>query len=97
MLPLHYILPRCMYSPSLDRMQIPETVWLPPEIRSSLEASQGDEKQVSPRAALKQNLNCLLSRIAHVESLVGEIKIEERLERLEPAHVVPQVSRRAGA
>ena len=89
-----------MFSPELTR-RVPETVWLPPEIRASLDESHEPVHPAPPKELLKHGIQCLSSRIEHVEYLLEHSRIEERLKRLEPQVVYDQsqvtISRRSGA
>lgn len=68
-----------MFSPLLSQIKIPDTVWLPPDIRMTLEGrDEGD-----PKSRLDRHVNSLLARVEQVENLVKQIDIDNRLRRLE--------------
>lgn len=52
-------------------MTVPETVWIPPELRKK----NGKE--------LEKVLHSLLERIEEVETLIGKLNIESRLTQIE--------------
>ena len=68
-----------MFSPFLSG--VPETVWLPPEIRSRLENSERSKPEIH------QQLNALLERLNHIDSLLVKLNVEPRLKRLETCSV----------
>jgi hypothetical protein len=70
-----------MFFPSLSSSQIPDTVWLPPELRGDLKAVP--EKQVSSHSILEHRVSCLLAHLEHIEAIVRQMDMETRLERLE--------------
>jgi hypothetical protein len=87
-----------MFSPSLSAMKIPDTVWLPPEIRSELESGSpiSERQVVTPRNILKHHVDCLLARVEHIELMLRQLDVETRISKLErPASSLP--SRASGA
>jgi hypothetical protein len=83
-----------MFSPD-QYSQVPETVWLPPDIRAMMEGAE-EPSPLSSREVLKHQIDSLISRIEHVEYLVRHLRIEERLGLLEDQQASVVVSRRAG-
>ena len=84
-----------MFSPLLSKHTIPESIWLPPEIRSLLEPDISPA--VSNRTVLRQKLDILHDRIDHIESLIGGLDLENRLRRLEELDpITPSKKHRGG-
>jgi hypothetical protein len=81
-----------MFSPLLKEQQVPEEVWLPPEIRTLME---GKDTQEEP-ATLKSQLDRILERISHVEVMLKQLGMEDRLKRIENCQA-GLVSRSRGA
>jgi hypothetical protein len=79
-------------------MDIPETVWLPPEIRAAGCEERSRKSTDSVKILIAHHIECLNQRIEHVESVVAKIGIDERLRKLE--HETPEsveLTRRSGA
>ena len=72
-----------IFSPLLEKKEVPDTLWLPPEIRSMLGGPKEEPVDMSTESVLKAKLDCLIDRISHVESLAKQLDVEGRLRRLE--------------
>jgi len=84
-----------MFSQLLRKSDIPETMWLPREIRIRLEGGSGvDDTDQLPRQTvlgqpldrryqLQSILDALNERVGHVEDMLNRMEIESRISRLE--------------
>ena len=77
-----------MFSPNLKKSDIPDSLWLPPEIRRRIEDGNNVGDNRSVRRRLEDALESLLQRINHVESVLENMGIDERLDRLESVHAI---------
>lgn len=87
-----------MFSPTLTKKDVPDALWLPAEIRLQLEhgespssRSEYERSSTSLRDILEHKLTILSDKIGHIESVLGKLKIEERLRALEGGR--PEVAR----
>jgi hypothetical protein len=80
-----------MLSKSLKLSDIPDSMWLPPEMRARL--SVGEYQSVNSRNCQDRLIDCLKAlseRIMHAESMLSKLDIETRLTRLEFDPTSPQ-------
>ena len=78
-----------MFSPLLSKLNVPESIWLPPEIRSLIEPEDHSPSSTVPhRVLLGQKLDILLDRIDHIETVIDRLDMENRLRRLEEQVVI---------
>ncbi len=70
-------------SKNLKLSDIPETMWLPPEVRSMLMNGPLLEQTTSVCDQLVQSFSALSDRIFHVESHLLKLNMDARLQRLE--------------
>jgi hypothetical protein len=71
-----------VFSPLLTKKDVPETLWLPPEVRSVLEGEKSPSLS-SRKSLLRTQLLALTERIEHVDSLLRNLNVENRLRRLD--------------
>ena len=70
-------------SKKLKLSDIPETMWLPPEVRATLINGSKHEPTVNIVDQVIGSLSALSDRIMHAESHLSKLDMESRLHRLE--------------
>jgi hypothetical protein len=71
-----------VFSPLLTKKDVPETLWLPPEVRSVLEGEKSPSLSYR-KSLLRTQLLALTERIEHVDSLLRNLNLENRLRLLD--------------
>lgn len=79
-----------VFSPLLTKKDVPETLWLPPEVRSVLEGEKSPSLSYR-KSLLRTQLLALTERIEHVDSLLRNINVENRLRLLDRGGPHPEV------
>lgn len=77
-----------VFSPLIQSKDVPESLWLPPEVRSTFD-NENSRGFCARKASLRAELAALNERIEHVDSLVRELDIENRLKRLDFRQIQP--------
>ena len=76
-------------SRNLKLSDIPETMWLPPEIRSLISNGSQHRSAENVYDQLIRSLTALSDRIMHAESLLAKLDMDTRLNRLESSTTHP--------
>ena len=72
-----------VFSSILSKTDLPESLWLPPEVRSALEGERSLSPPTPRATLLRLQLGALKERVEHVDSLITKLNIDSRLLRLE--------------